>query len=90
MPQTSISYLILSKVHDVFCDLKKVRKYAQSYCRPGMSMIDICQRLEAKTKELILASGLQCGYGFPTGCSINHVAAHYTPNYGDTTILNVC
>ncbi|XP_053990733.1 uncharacterized protein LOC128882912 isoform X2 [Hylaeus volcanicus] len=67
---------------------RQVRKYAQSYCRPGMSMIDICQRLEAKTKELILASGLQCGYGFPTGCSINHVAAHYTPNYGDMTILN--
>ena len=51
-------------------------------------MIEICQRLEAKTRELILASGLNCGWGFPTGCSINHVAAHYTPNYGDTTILN--
>ena len=27
------------------------------------------------------------GIGFPTGCSINHVAAHYTPNAGDDTVL---
>ena len=25
--------------------------------------------------------------GFPTGCSLNHVAAHYTPNPGDDTVL---
>ena len=24
----------------------------------------------------------------PTGCSFNHVAAHYTPNSGDETVLN--
>ena len=24
---------------------------------------------------------------FPTGCSLNHCAAHYTPNTGDTTVL---
>lgn len=27
------------------------------------------------------------GIGFPTGCSLNNVAAHYTPNAGDTTVL---
>merc|ERR1712054_526048 len=31
--------------------------------------------------------GLECGWGFPTGCSLNWVAAHYTPNYGDNTVL---
>jgi methionyl aminopeptidase len=30
---------------------------------------------------------LQAGIGFPTGCSVNHVAAHYTPNPGDNTVL---
>lgn len=54
-----------------------------------MSAIDICQRLEKKSLELIAASGLERGWGFPTGCSLNHVAAHYTPNYGDATILQV-
>ena len=27
------------------------------------------------------------GLAFPTGCSINHCAAHYTPNAGDNTVL---
>lgn len=30
---------------------------------------------------------VQRGIGFPTGCSLNHVAAHYTPNNGDFTTL---
>lgn len=29
----------------------------------------------------------QAGIAFPTGCSINHVAAHYSPNSGDNTVL---
>lgn len=32
-------------------------------------------------------NGLQAGIGFPTGCSINHIAAHFTPNCGDETVL---
>ena len=32
--------------------------------------------------------GLEAGLAFPTGCSINHCAAHYTPNAGDDTVLN--
>ena len=71
---------------------RQVRKYAQSFIRPGMQMIDICQRLEKKTLELVgtkadWSNYLECGYGFPTGCSLNHVAAHYTPNHGDKTVL---
>ena len=30
---------------------------------------------------------IQAGIAFPTGCSINHVAAHYSPNCGDNTVL---
>mmetsp|Transcript_30158 Transcript_30158/g.72327 ORF Transcript_30158/g.72327 Transcript_30158/m.72327 type:complete len:480 (+) Transcript_30158:57-1496(+) len=66
---------------------RQVRRFAQSYIRPGMTMIEICQKLEAKTLELIEKDGLNCGWGFPTGCSLNHVAAHYTPNYGDKIVL---
>lgn len=29
----------------------------------------------------------QAGIAFPTGCSLNHVAAHYSPNAGDNTVL---
>jgi methionyl aminopeptidase len=42
----------------------------------------------------IIAMGMLCielflcrGWAFPTGLSLNHVAAHYTPNYKDKTIL---
>mmetsp|Transcript_33269 Transcript_33269/g.60983 ORF Transcript_33269/g.60983 Transcript_33269/m.60983 type:complete len:499 (+) Transcript_33269:63-1559(+) len=66
---------------------RQVRRYVQSYMRPGLTMIDIVQRLERKTHELVAANGLECGWGFPTGCSLNWVAAHYTPNYGDSTVL---
>ena len=27
------------------------------------------------------------GIAFPTGCSLNYVAAHWTPNSGDKTVL---
>jgi methionyl aminopeptidase len=50
-------------------------------------MIEICQRLENKTLELIGKDGLERGWGFPTGCSLNNCAAHFTPNYGDQTVL---
>jgi methionine aminopeptidase len=39
------------------------------------------------TPGLLQENGLQAGIAFPTGCSLNHVAAHYTPNSGDTTVL---
>ena len=47
----------------------------------------MCERLEDLNRKLVKENGLQAGLGFPTGCSINHVAAHYTPNAGDTTVL---
>ena len=36
---------------------------------------------------MLIAISIQAGIGFPTGCSVNHVAAHYTPNPGDNTVL---
>ena len=39
-------------------------------------------------RKLVQENELKAGIGFPTGCSLNHVAAHYTPNTGDETVLN--
>ena len=64
-----------------------MRKYAQSFIKPGIKLTDMCEQLEDCNRRLIKENGLQCGIGFPTGCSINHVAAHYTPNVGDNTVL---
>lgn len=66
---------------------RQVRSYAQSFIKPGISLADMCERLENKNRELVEEAGLERGIGFPTGCSLNHVAAHYTPNPGDNTIL---
>eukprot|EP01060_Flectonema_neradi_P019648 TRINITY_DN268_c1_g1_i1.p1 TRINITY_DN268_c1_g1~~TRINITY_DN268_c1_g1_i1.p1 ORF type:complete len:450 (+),score=113.93 TRINITY_DN268_c1_g1_i1:61-1410(+) len=66
---------------------RQVRKHIQQYIKPGMLMIDICNELESKVMELIEADGLKAGKAFPTGCSINHCAAHWTPNSGDKVVL---
>ncbi|KAJ1341376.1 hypothetical protein BSLG_004106 [Batrachochytrium salamandrivorans] len=66
---------------------RQVRSYAQKKIQPGMSMIEICEMIENGTRTLIQEKGLDAGIAFPTGCSLNHVAAHYTPNGGDGTIL---
>ena len=54
---------------------------------PGIKLIDMCEKLEECNRRLVKENGLQAGIGFPTGCSVNHVAAHYTPNGGDETVL---
>ncbi len=43
----------------------------------------------AQVRELIKYNFPERGIAFPTGCSINHVAAHWTPNAGDKTVLQV-
>ncbi|EDV34502.1 uncharacterized protein Dana_GF21352 [Drosophila ananassae] len=66
---------------------RQTRKYMQGYIKPGMSMIHICETLEETARRLIGDKGLTAGLAFPTGCSLNNCAAHYTPNSGDTTVL---
>lgn len=64
---------------------RQVRKYARKTIKPGMSMTQIAEIIEDGTRALVEEDGFQSGVGFPTGLSLNHCAAHYTPNAGDTT-----
>ncbi|GJJ74135.1 methionyl aminopeptidase [Entomortierella parvispora] len=66
---------------------RQVRGYARRNIKPGMTMIEICEMIENGTRTLVEANGFESGIGFPTGCSLNHVAAHYTPNAGDKTVI---
>uniref|UniRef100_A0A667ZBC4 Methionine aminopeptidase 2 n=1 Tax=Myripristis murdjan TaxID=586833 RepID=A0A667ZBC4_9TELE len=66
---------------------RQVRQHVRSFIKPGMTMIEICERLEDCSRKLIKENGLSAGLAFPTGCSLNHCAAHYTPNAGDPTVL---
>ncbi|XP_074109573.1 methionine aminopeptidase 2-like [Cotesia typhae] len=66
---------------------RQTRKHIMKWVKPGMTMIEICNELENTARKLIGENGLKAGLAFPTGCSRNHCAAHYTPNAGDETVL---
>ncbi|XP_003700420.1 methionyl aminopeptidase und [Megachile rotundata] len=66
---------------------RQTRKYIMKWVRSGMTMIEICNELENTARKLIGEDGFKAGLAFPTGCSRNHCAAHYTPNAGDPTVL---
>lgn len=65
---------------------RQVRRYARSAIQPGMSMTEIAELIEGKVRLLAEEdpeNPFAAGMGFPTGLSLNEVAAHYTPNAGD-------
>ncbi|KAK6437537.1 Methionine aminopeptidase 2 [Oleoguttula sp. CCFEE 5521] len=72
---------------------RQVRTYARANIKPGMSLTEIAEMIENSTRALTGHPGLEegdnikGGVAFPTGLSINHCAAHYTPNLGNKTIL---
>ena len=66
---------------------KQIRKYAQTIIKPGIKLIDMVQKIENMLRFITNQHLIECGQAFPTGCSLNNVAAHYTPNKGDETIL---
>lgn len=58
---------------------KQVVAYAKELIKPGMPLLEIAQKIEAKTQEL----GGQLA--FPINLSINEIAAHYSPYINDKT-----
>ena len=66
---------------------REVRAYISDWVKPGMKYIDVCETLENSVRKLIEERGLEAGVAFPTGCSKNHVAAHWTPNGGCESVI---
>lgn len=58
----------------------EVIKYAKSFIKPGMLLLEIAEKIELKIIEL---GGKPA---FPCNLSINEIAAHYTPSWNDTEI----
>lgn len=73
---------------------RQVRQWAQGFIKPGMSLTEIAEGIEDSVRALTGHQGLEdgdgliAGMGFPTGLSINHCAAHYTPNAGNKMVVN--
>lgn len=67
---------------------RRVRHKAQLSIRPGMTMTEIADLIENSVRSYVAADHtLKAGIGFPTGLSLNEIAAHYTPNAGDKLVL---
>lgn len=72
---------------------RQVRQWAQKWIKPGMTLTEIAEGIEDSVRALTGFPGLEegnnllGGMGFPTGLSINHCAAHYTPNAGNKMVL---
>ncbi|KAG5996780.1 hypothetical protein E4U54_002501 [Claviceps lovelessii] len=72
---------------------RQVRQYAKKTIRPGQTLTEIAETIENSVRALTGHSGLTegdaliAGMGFPCGLSLNHCAAHYTPNAGNKMIL---
>ncbi|PSK34344.1 methionine aminopeptidase, type II [Elsinoe australis] len=72
---------------------RQVRQWAQKNIKPGQTLTEIAEGIENGVRYLTGHQGLEegdnikGGMGFPTGLSINHCAAHYTPNAGNKMVL---
>lgn len=72
---------------------RQVRQYAQKSIKPGQTLTEIAETIEDSVRALTGHSGLTegdamaAGMGFPCGLSLNHCAAHYTPNAGNKMVL---
>jgi methionyl aminopeptidase len=59
---------------------KQVKEFAKSLIKPGVKLIDVANKIDAKIFEL---GGIPA---FPVNLSLNEIAAHYTPESNDETI----
>ena len=72
---------------------RQVRKWAQRTIKPGMGLTEIAEGIEDSVRHLTGHLGLEegdnikGGVAFPTGLSRNNCAAHYSPNAGNTMVL---
>jgi len=61
---------------------KKVKEYIKPIIKKGVPLLEIAEKIENK---IISLGGKP---GFPTGLSINEIAAHYTPSYNEISVAN--
>lgn len=72
---------------------RQVRHWVQDNVKPGQTLNDIATEIEDGVRALLgnpglePGDGLKAGMGFPTGLSLNHGVAHYTPNPGQKDVV---
>ncbi|TAQ91506.1 hypothetical protein B7494_g220 [Chlorociboria aeruginascens] len=72
---------------------RQVRQWAAQNIKPGQSLTEIAEGIEDSVRALTGHQGLEegdnikGGVAFPTGLNLDHIAAHYSPNAGNKTVL---
>jgi len=66
---------------------KTVRRDIQSFIKPGVKLLDICNRIESNIVKIFGRNDLKAGIAFPTGVSLNSVICHDTANPGDNRVI---
>ncbi len=80
---------------------REIRMFARRKAQPGVKLYKLCCDVEDHARKILgmpnitvdgneRVSGLHSGpsgLAFPCGVSLNEVAAHYTPNPGDDTVI---
>jgi methionyl aminopeptidase len=73
---------------------RQVRKWAHEFIQPGKTLTEIAEGIEDSVRALTGHPGLEegdnikGGVAFPTGVNLDHIAAHYSPNAGNKTVLS--
>jgi methionyl aminopeptidase len=66
----------------------KTREFITPYIIENADIYNICNLIEQHINELSDSNELNGGIAFPTGISINNIAAHFTPNKNYDKLLN--
>lgn len=72
---------------------RQVRHWVQDTVKPGQTLESIAVGIEDGVRALLGNDGLErganlkSGLAFPTGLSVNHCVAHYTPNPGQNPVV---
>ena len=77
----ALSTDILSKYKKASEISKKVKTYGESLAKPGVSYLELSEKIENKIREL----GAELA--FPANLSVNDVAAHYCATHNDKNVL---
>jgi methionyl aminopeptidase len=73
---------------------RQVRQWAAQNIKPGQTLTEIAEGIEDSVRALTGHQGLEegdnikGGVAFPTGVNLDHIAAHYSPNAGNKTVLS--
>ena len=66
----------------------RIKNELTDFIKKGTKLIDICYFIENRIKLYSSNTEKNNGIAFPVGLSLNNIAAHWTPQKNDNTVLN--